>query len=102
MSKPSYTPTFIATARLFEVHHSLLPYRRFISYPVYILISEGGELKGCTLTDTTEIGKGRDDGNGDGDGIGIDSDLVEQINDEVVKNNIPEIESFYPLAPKIV
>lgn len=96
MSKPSYTPTFIVTAKLFEVHHSLLPYRRFISYPVYILISEGGELKGCTLTDTTEIGRGRDDGNGN------DSDVFEQINDEVVMNDIPEIESFYPSVPKIV
>lgn len=99
MSKPFYPPTFVATAKLMEFTHST-PYRRFISYPVYILVTECGELKGCTLTDATEIDNGLDDDSDDDDVMEIDADIVnhnedddKDEQDEAVMNAIPEIDA---------
>lgn len=99
MSKPSFPSTFVATAKLIETSR-LLSYRRLFSYPVYILISDGGELRGCTLADTTnEIAEGFDDSNGDA--VEIDSDEVEEVEQKDVVDNTPAID-FYPALPDIM
>lgn len=96
MTKPAHcTFTFFATTKLNELQR---PYRRFTSYPVYILRTEGGDFNGCALTDVTEIGKEPEDADGVKE---IESDEVYRNDDELTTDVIPEVD-LYSTLPDIM